>query len=356
MSKKDEVWKKIKLKNLKGDYEISNYGLIRDSKNGKIKPRNIRSGYLNIIFSSKETNKIISKKIHRLVAETFIKNDDPENKIVVNHINGDKYDCRVSNLEWTTYADNAQHAVNNELTPKNIKGVIKYDIDTGEDIKKYDSILEASKKNNIDDGFICKVLSGERKKAGGYGWKYINEEPNKKQLIDLSEYKQIIGFPNYLINKEGDIYSLSYKRFMKFQDTQEGCKSVQLTSTEHKKSFLIHRLVASHFLKKKNKKYNSIHHIDGNKENNNIENLEWCYIPGVTSPEENGYNIPYYDPKTAIKIPKRKQLSSGPKNLLTANPRNLSKKQREERKILLEKNSKNKSSGSKSNRPNKKKK
>ncbi|AGC01809.1 HNH endonuclease [Acanthamoeba polyphaga moumouvirus] len=354
MSKKDEIWKKIKLQNLKGNYEISNYGLVRD-KSGKIKPRNIRSGYLNIILPSKEENKIISKKIHRLVAEIFIKNDDPENKNVVNHKNGDKYDCRVSNLEWTTYSDNAQHAVDNELIPKIIKGVIKYDLDTGEEIEKYDSIQEASKINNIDDGYICKVLSGERKKAKGYGWKYVNEQSNNKE-IDLSKYKQIIGFPNYLINKEGKIYSLSYKRFMKFQTTSEGCKSVQLTSTENKKSFLVHRLVASHFLKKEKQKYNSIHHIDGDKENNNVENLEWCYVPGVTPPEENGYNISYYDPKTAVEIPKRKKVSSETKDLLTANPRNLSKKQREQRKLLLEKNSKNKSSGSKSNKPNKKKK
>lgn len=104
-----EIWKEVKGINI---YEVSNLGRIRHKKRKRIKSVIIDSwGYCRVwlYWQGKSPN----KKVHRLVAEAFIRN--PKNKRTVNHKNGIKTDNRSQNLEWATDAENIKHAIDNGL-------------------------------------------------------------------------------------------------------------------------------------------------------------------------------------------------------------------------------------------------
>lgn len=104
-----EIWKPINGFN----YEISNKGNIRNSQ-GKILKTFIQNrGYVCIRLAPKA----VHKTIHRLVAEHFIPN--PNNLPCVNHIDGNKQNNSVENLEWCTVSGNILHARKTGLNPYN---------------------------------------------------------------------------------------------------------------------------------------------------------------------------------------------------------------------------------------------
>ena len=95
-------------------------------------------------------------------------------------------------------------------------------------------------------------------------------------MLYIYSMKQIKKYPNYFVTEEGLIFSSKTNKFLKFSYDQQGYQRVCLYVGNCKnKTIKVHRLVAETFIENvENKK--DVNHIDGNKTNNNISNLEWC--------------------------------------------------------------------------------
>ncbi len=154
-------------------YQVSNFGNVRNKFTGHVlATQEDKKGYLRVRLSLHD--KKASAKVHRLVAVAFIPN--PCGKPQVNHIDTDKHNNSVENLEWVTNGENQIHAYKTGLNyvtgragRKKIP-VYKVEIKTGRALEAYQSIAEAAMKNRIYPANIEKVLAGARKSAGGYGW------------------------------------------------------------------------------------------------------------------------------------------------------------------------------------------
>lgn len=109
-----EVWRKVDF--LPSHFEISNKGRIKNTKtNNILKGWKNPKGYL--VISICVNNKTTTHLKHRLVAKAFIPN--PNNYDQVNHINGNKLDNTVSNLEWCNNTHNITEAYKNNLITTN---------------------------------------------------------------------------------------------------------------------------------------------------------------------------------------------------------------------------------------------
>ena len=170
---KDNVNHPIVWKTIAGfpNYEISNHLEVRNKTTGQQRKfSNGKRGYL--VISLFHDGKMYLKPVHRLVAEAFIPN--PEGKPQVNHIDGNKLNNNIDNLEWVTSKENLLHARRTGLhTSDGDIPVKQLDMD-GNIIAVYKSMSEASRKTGANRSAIGKVVRKETryKTAGGYRWEY----------------------------------------------------------------------------------------------------------------------------------------------------------------------------------------
>ena len=170
-------WKPVK--GFEGYYEVSDEGLVRgldrtvpDKVYGErfIKGRVMAQadgGYGYKVVNLRRFGGANVRPVHRLVAEAFIPND--EGKITVNHIDGDKTNNRVENLEWATYGENNVHALHAGLRRPRGNPIIQTTID-GEYIATYPSTPAATRATGVSVGSISHCLCGRSNTAGGYRW------------------------------------------------------------------------------------------------------------------------------------------------------------------------------------------
>ena len=191
MDTNNEIWKPVV--GFGGYYEVSNLGRVRslDGKkwNGKVwcikkgrilKLSRCTNDYLFVILSINNKKKQVL--IHRLVAEAFIPN--PENLPQVNHINENKTDNRVENLEWVTCKQNLEYSGNIEKMIKASKlksrPVVQYTLG-GKFVADFESIMEAERVTGIRHDTIsgcCRKLK-HYNTAGGYKWRFLENEEKK---------------------------------------------------------------------------------------------------------------------------------------------------------------------------------
>lgn len=183
-----EIWKPIK--GYEGFYEVSNKGNVRSIRKNTILSQTVgvKNGYCYVGFCKDGQNK--KMLVHRLVAIAFI--DNPEGKRTVNHIDGNKKNNAVENLEWATYSENHKHAFANGLKVVSEKqrecarrtGKATCDlnrprkavamIENGTIKKVFVSAHEAARFVKGSPSAIIACCKGKYKSCKGYRWEYAD--------------------------------------------------------------------------------------------------------------------------------------------------------------------------------------
>ena len=196
----------LPIKNYEGLYEVSDTGLVR-SVDRVLKVKNQKDRlfkgkeiylYSNIQVEYKQVNlwkdnKACTLYVHRLVAQAFIPN--PENIPEVNHINGNRQDNRVENLEWATSAENSQHAIKHGLT------VYTYRLSEEEFLDCLQCVIDGESYRSLSERVPYKVpfLSVKlRKIAQKYG---LEDLLNESLVLQRAKRARING-NSYLRNSK----------------------------------------------------------------------------------------------------------------------------------------------------------
>lgn len=266
-NKKDnEIWKKI---DKFPTYEINKIGEVRNIKTKyKLKCRKLLSGYLGFSMHdhNKIGNKILCRTQHRLLMETFI--DNPNNYETVNHIDLDKTNNKLENLEWATMSQQVKHSYNNNINRKTKEYIKVLQLDMNNNIiNTYSSISEASIKTNINYGLIDRRLKNNKPIKNFY-FKYDID------TIENEIWKKYKDF-NFEVSNKGRINLVKYNRITYGKINYTGYQTHKTTYLGQVFRFSVHRLVAELFIENPNN-YTVVNHKNLIKTYNDVNNLEWC--------------------------------------------------------------------------------
>ena len=154
------------IKGYEGLYAITEEGQVWSYYSKRfIKPHIRSNGYLQVLLSKGGIKK--SYKVHRLVAQAYLPN--PDNLPEVNHIDEDKTNNCVNNLEWCSHEYNLNYGQHNEKISNSLKKrCLCVELN-----KEFNSINEAGLFIKRNPSGVSAALNGKQKTAGGYHWQYI---------------------------------------------------------------------------------------------------------------------------------------------------------------------------------------
>jgi hypothetical protein len=209
----NEIWKQVILENIdmkNKQYFVSNLGRFKNRlgiimDNYKVN----ENGYIRVYVYNK------TYALHRLIALAFIEN--PENKEQVNHIDGNKLNNSVLNLEFVTNQENQIHKFKIGLGNNYTRKIVQYDLEMNK-IKDFNSVVEASKELNIGKSNIRGILTNYRKTAGGFIFKYLE---------DNNHYDPVILKPNNR-NRKVTQYDLDMNVIKIFNSIIEASKELNI--------------------------------------------------------------------------------------------------------------------------------
>lgn len=177
MDAKKEEWRDVV--GYEGRYRISNLGNVWSCLTNKVLSPNITNGYHTVCLSNKD--KIVKRKyIHILEMNAFY-GYPPYDKPEVNHIDGNRANNVLSNLEYVSSSENKLHSyryLNHKISPgctfETAPGKKKCRcVETGE---IFESIAEAARRKGLNRANISGCLCGSQLSCGGYHWRYADED------------------------------------------------------------------------------------------------------------------------------------------------------------------------------------
>ena len=198
----EEIWKPIfVIKNGKNydfssNYEVSSFGNIRNKKTGLFLKSRLKKDYAVISLRKTGNRKIYNFFVHQIVAQNFILN--PNKFSEINHIDGNKHNNKIDNIEWCSRNINMQHAYNNGLISYKkakfnaLKASEKISIKVNQYdsnwkyIKTFNSLEEDGRNVGCSGNMIKKYC--KRKdfyiSSNYYRWRYFSEHPECNDLME----------------------------------------------------------------------------------------------------------------------------------------------------------------------------
>lgn len=172
----NEIWKAVK--GYEGLYEVSNLGRVRSlpraTTKGKIMKlyRSQHNGYVYCSLSKNNNRKTI--RVHRLVLEAFTNYKSRSSNLVIDHIDGDKTNNRLDNLDAVTMSENMKRAY--RLGLESPRGMDVINLDTGEVFMSYSAASEAIGGSRGE--MVARVCRGERSHYRGHHFAHYSDYLN----------------------------------------------------------------------------------------------------------------------------------------------------------------------------------